>query len=254
MGAAQHLVAGLDAASLAYALVVVFAAAVVRGYSGFGSSALFVTSLTLVLPPAEVVPITLFLEIAASLGLLSHAWKDVSWRAIGWLLVGAALGMPVGFTLLAELPADPMRIAISLLVLGASLMIWFGYRVSGRAGVRHTVGTGALSGLANGIAGVGGLPVVLFFLSTSAAATMTRATLIVYLMSGDIYGAAVAGAHGLVTTEVVARAALFCVPLFVGVWVGHRRFLRASPDSFRRFTLVLLMFLSSLGLVRAGFG
>ncbi len=55
MDSAQQIFAGLDAPTLAYALLVIFAAAVVRGYSGFGFSALIVTSLTLVLPPAAVV-------------------------------------------------------------------------------------------------------------------------------------------------------------------------------------------------------
>jgi hypothetical protein len=93
---AQHIFAGLDAPTLAFALVVIFIAAAVRGYSGFGASALIVTSLTLVLPPAEVVPISLLLEIAASLGLLAQVWKDVPWRTMAWLLAGAALGQCFG--------------------------------------------------------------------------------------------------------------------------------------------------------------
>ncbi len=97
MDSAQQIFAGLDAPTLAYALVVVFIAALVRGYSGFGASALIVTSLTLVLPPAEVVPISLLLEIAASLGLLAQVWKDVPWRTMAWLLIGAAFGTQAGF-------------------------------------------------------------------------------------------------------------------------------------------------------------
>ncbi len=164
MHSSEQVFAGLDAATLAYALVVIFIAAAVRGYSGFGASALIVTSLTLVLPPAEVVPISLLLEIAASLGLLAQVWKDVPWRTMAWLLIGAALGMPAGFALLAALPADVMRVVISLLVLLACALIWRGARLSTQPGARAILGTGVVSGIANGTAAVGGLPVVLFFL------------------------------------------------------------------------------------------
>jgi len=42
--------------SLAYALVCIFGAAVVRGYSGFGFSLLAIVSLSLLLPPTQIVP------------------------------------------------------------------------------------------------------------------------------------------------------------------------------------------------------
>ncbi len=254
MDSTQLIFAGLGAPTLAYALTVVFIAALVRGYSGFGASALIVTSLTLVLPPAEVVPIPLLIEIAASLGLLAQVWKDVPWRTMAWLLAGAALGMPAGFALLAALPADVMRVAISILVLLACALIWRGAQASSRPGRPAILGTGVVSGLANGIAAVGGLPVVLFFLYSSAAIATSRATLIVYLLIADIYGTGVAWMNDLVTEEVLLRTALFCIPLFLGVWLGNRHFLATSPESFRRFTLILLVILATAGLARAALG
>jgi uncharacterized membrane protein YfcA len=250
----QLIFAGLGAPTLAYALTVVFIAALVRGYSGFGASALIVTSLTLVLPPAEVVPISLLIEIAASLGLLAQVWKDVPWRTMAWLLIGAAIGMPAGFALLAALPADVMRVAISILVLLACALIWRGAKASSQPGTPAILGTGVVSGVANGIAAVGGLPVVLFFLYSSAAIATSRATVIVYLLIADIYGTGVAWMNDLVTEEVLLRTALFCIPLFLGVWLGNRHFLATSPESFRRFTLILLVFLASAGLIRVALG
>ena len=254
MDSAEQIFAGLDAPTLAYALLVIFIAAVVRGYSGFGFSALIVTSLTLVLPPAAVVPIALLLEIAASLGVLRQVWSDIAWRNIAWLLAGAALGMPAGFALLAALSADTMRVVISALVLLACLLLWRGARFGSRPAAPTVLGTGLVSGVANGTAAVGGLPVVLFFLSTAAGMATSRATIIVYLMAGDIYGTGVAWISGLVTQEVLLRTALFCLPLFLGVWLGNRHFLATSPESFRRFTLILLVFLATAGLLRAALG
>ena len=254
MDSAGQIFAGLDAPTLAYALLVIFAAAVVRGYSGFGFSALIVTSLTLVLPPVAVVPIALLLEIAASLSVLRQVWSDIAWRNIAWLLAGAALGMPAGFALLAALSADTMRVVISALVLLACLLLWRGARFASRPGAPTVLGTGLVSGVANGTAAVGGLPVVLFFLSTAAGMATSRATIIAYLMVGDIYGTGVAWINGLVTQEVLLRTALFCLPLFLGVWLGNRHFLATSPESFRRFTLILLVFLATAGLARAALG
>ena len=247
-------VIGLGGGTLVYAVLVVFVAAVVRGYSGFGASAIMVTGLGLVLPPAEVVPIALLLEIAASLGLLTQVWSAVDWRLMGWLSAGAILGMPLGMALLVHLPADNMRMLISILVLVASILIWFGYRFRDRPGGGRIFGTGFVSGIANGAAAIGGLPVVLFLLSADTGAAVSRATLIVYFMLGDMYGTGVAAANDLVTSHVATRTALFSIPLIAGVAIGNRQFLKTSPESFRRFTLLLLMTLASLGLIRGWIG
>jgi hypothetical protein len=252
--AGQDLLLGMNALALAYVLAIVFVAGAVRGYSGFGSSAIFVTGVAPVLPPSEIVPITLLLEIAASVGLLGQVWRDVAWRTSVWIMLGAALGMPFGFWLLVNLPVGVMRAVIAILVLSASVALWFGYGFKGRAGRGHTLGTGVISGVANGIAGVGGLPVVLFLLSTAAGAAMSRATLIVYLMIIDVYGAGVAWANGLMSEEVLLRTALLGIPLFLGVWAGHRHFVKTTPESFRRMTLVLLMLMATAGLVRVVVG
>ncbi|MEN8198105.1 MAG: sulfite exporter TauE/SafE family protein, partial [Pseudomonadota bacterium] len=63
-------VTGLDMPSLLFCMAAVFVAATIRGFSGFGLSALVVSSISLVLPPAEIVPMTLLLEAVASLRML----------------------------------------------------------------------------------------------------------------------------------------------------------------------------------------
>ena len=59
-----------DLPVIAVALAVIFLAAIVRGYSGFGFSLLTITALSLLMAPAQVIPAIFLLEIAASLHLL----------------------------------------------------------------------------------------------------------------------------------------------------------------------------------------
>ena len=82
--------------TLVYAVACIFAAAVVRGYSGFGFSLLAIISLSLLLPPAEIVPSVFIMEVVASLHLLPGVWRDIHWRALLWLSVGCLVGTPFG--------------------------------------------------------------------------------------------------------------------------------------------------------------
>ena len=245
---------GLTPLALAYALTAVALAAVIRGYTGFGFSALVVTSLSLIVSPAEVVPIVYLLEVAASVHMLPLVWRKVDWSTLGWVTLGAAIATPVGIAILSSTPVTPLRLMVGVLVLGATLAVASGWKMRGQIGPAAKVGTGLISGTANGIAAVGGLPVVIFLLSSGASTAATRATLVAFFVIIDLYGAGLAASQGLFPTEVLLRTALFALPLVLGVAIGHRLFTRSPPRSFRRMVLVLLVILSCAVLLRAVLG
>jgi len=246
----EAMIAGLPPPTLLFCILVVFLAAIVRGYSGFGFSALLVTALSLVMAPAQVVPIALMLEVVASTHMLPKVWKDVDRRLVGWLFLGSAIALPVGVHLLASVPVEPMRVVLYILCLGAALAIWRGFKMRNGEGATRIVGAGLVSGVVNGATAMGGLMVVIFLLTGSMTAATMRASLIAYFLVIDMYGTAMTGAENLLTTNVLLRTALFILPLLAGNWLGHQKFLSTAPESFRRYTLVLLMILSGIGLLR----
>jgi uncharacterized membrane protein YfcA len=241
----------LTAFQLALAIAVVFAAAIVRGFSGFGFSMLTVTSLSLLRPPAEVVPMVLMLEVAASLRLLPMVWRDADWRSLRWLLAGTALATPVGVAVLASVRADSMRVVVSVFVMLAVVFLWRGFTLRRVPGARATFATGLVAGLLNGSAAIAGPPTILFYFSSPAGVAVSRASLIAYFLGTDLIGVALASAYGLVNRAILLRAGAFLLPLVLGVSVGHRHFVRTNPESFRRLVLALLLVLSLAGLLRA---
>ncbi len=242
---------GLTLSVIGYAFIVLVIAGFVRGYSGFGFSALTVTALSIVLLPREIVPVVLCLEIFASIHILPKAWRQADWRLIGWLVVGAAIATPIGVWILANLPERPMRIALCLVVLGLSLFLLQGsdLRNPHRSLTRFSVGL--VSGLFNGAAAIGGLPVVLFLIAAAAEAAALRATIASYFLFTEFVALGSAYASGLVDEETLWRLGLFILPMVIGVQLGSRHFFNANPETFKRFALCLLILLSITGLVRA---
>lgn len=224
----------------------VFAAAVVRGYSGFGFSLLAITSLSLALPPAETIPPIFMMEVAASLSLLPGIWKDIHWRALGLLTLGCLLGTPVGVWFLASVPAAPMKIAMALAVLAAVALLWSGYaRKTMPTGI-ETITTGGLAGVLNGAFGIGGPPVVVFFFSSPAGASISRASLIAFFIGTDTIGLGFLACDGLVTQDGFYRFLIMMPALLAGQWVGARSFKAADAAQFRRWVLRILAVLALL--------
>jgi hypothetical protein len=75
--------------------------------------------------------------------------------------------------------------------------------------------------------------------------------MIVYLTALDMITMPLLWAGGLVTWDTAIGVSLAFPILGLGVWLGGRQFLAASPSTFRRFAVMLLLTLSVLGLLRA---
>jgi uncharacterized protein len=241
----------LGPAGLAFSVVAVLVGAFIKGYTGFGASMVWVTSLSLVLPPLQVVPMVLMFEVATSIGLLQHVWREVEWRSLGLLLAGTCAATPLGIYALAAVPADAFRIALGLVVFVAAILIWRGFALDRAPGRIATVGVGLLAGFLNGSMAIVGPPVILFYFATPLGVAAGRASMVTYLLGTDSFGTTMFALQGLIGREILWRAACFLPVLLAGVAAGHRQFLGTSPETFKKLALLLLMGLSIALLVRS---
>jgi len=244
---------GLDFISLIVTFISVFVAGIIRGYSGFGFAMVAVTSISLVLPPVRVVPIVLILEVIASIRLIPQVWRDIDWFSLRWLLIGALFATPFGVYLLANTAAKPMRISISLLVLVAAFLLIRGWAWKRMPGISLTLSTGVACGMLNGAAAIGGPPVILFYLSSPAGVTVSRASIIAYFFGIDGMSLVMASIQGLITFNTLVTTAVCLLPLLFGIAIGSRMFIKVDKDSFRHHVLILLIILSIAGLLRSIF-
>ncbi|MFO1171100.1 MAG: sulfite exporter TauE/SafE family protein [Hyphomicrobiaceae bacterium] len=236
----------MDILPIAYAVLVVLGAAVVRGYSGFGFSLLTISALSLMFSPVEVIASIFLLEIAASLHLLPGIWRDVQWRSVGLLLIGTAIATPIGVSLLKQVPEAPMRVALAAFVLVAVALLWRGFALKRVPSSPATLATGALGGLFNGAFGIGGPPIILFYFSSPAGDIAGRASLIALFLGMDLIGLATQTWNGLITLDHVWRAALFLPVLLIGISLGARSFKGSDPAVFRRRVLILIAVIALL--------
>ena len=234
----------VDGTRLLYCLVAVFAGAYLKGFTGFGASMLWMTSLSLVLPPVQVVPMVLMFEVVTSIALLPQLWKEVQWKSIGLLLVGTWVATPLGIFVLSSVPAAPMRMGLAVIVFVAAVLILRGFALENEPGRLATTGIGLVAGVLNGSMGIVGPPVILFYFSSPIGVVAGRASIIAYFIGTDSVGAGMFMAQGLIDESVYCRTAMFLPILMVGVVIGNRGFLNTSPETFKKVAIFVLMALS----------
>ena len=240
----------LGPAALTWMAVAVLIAAFVRGYSGFGFSAMVIAASSLVTNPLNFVAVVVILETAMSLQAARGAGPDIDWRRVVWLLAGAAVGLPLGLWILTGVSEDTARAVISAYVLVMCGVLLAGWRLRGQVRGPANAVAGLVSGLANA-PGMGGLPIAAFFAAQPMQAAVFRATLIAYFPLLDLYSAPLYWYAGLISWDTL-WASLIALPLTIlGNWLGGRHFLNTDPQEFRRFAIGLLAGLAALGLLKA---
>ncbi|WP_158742934.1 sulfite exporter TauE/SafE family protein [Acidisphaera sp. L21] len=235
---------------LALGLAFVFIAALIRGFTGFGFSIAAVPLLSLIVPPAQAVPIVLVLQLLVSVNGFVPAVRICDWRSVGWLALGAAVATPLGVWSLAHLPASPVRLCIAAIVLLAVLVLARGTRVGLVAG-RGILPFGIVSGLFNGLAGMPGPPVIAFYLASPITTGVARASMIVFFLATSIFALIPLATLGMLGWPIAIMALAGFPAVWAGSWLGARMYRGSSDQRYRMVALALLIVTAILAAARA---
>jgi uncharacterized membrane protein YfcA len=235
--------------SLVLTLLGVLAASLLRGFTGFGFGLAAVPLLSVALPPAQVVPLVVTLQVIVGVGGLRGASATCDWRAVRLLLPGLILGVPVGLLILTELAPNPVRLVIGLIIAFSVVLLYRGARLPPNPSRLLTAAVGLCSGVISGLASMGGPPVIVYLMALGHSATKVRSTAIVYFMLTGCVSLVPMSIRGMITRDTLIWSLASLPVLFGGSWIGTLAFHRAKP---RHHRLTALITLSGLAIILIG--
>lgn len=246
MNALPFDVSNGEAVFLAAAL---FGAAVIRGLSGFGFSAIFVLFAALVTNPLRLIPVVFSCEILMTIFQAKGIAQHIAWRRAITMLIGAAIATVPAIYIMARLDDSSARLAISLLILGLCALLFSGWQIKRPVNDGGHILAGIASGTANS-AGVGGLPIAGFMAAQPIPPAVFRATMIVFLTGIDMMALPVMAVNGLVGPDIWLGIALALPIIGAGVWLGSRFFQRIPQHRFRQGIIALMTALALANIAR----
>jgi uncharacterized protein len=228
--------------------VCAFLAGLVRGFSGFGLSAVLVASGAFFVAPKQLIPSAQALEVIASIWMIPTIWRDVNWKWLRPLALAYAFAIPLGVMALAYAPSDVLRVGGCLLLLIASLCLLFNARPKLPDGFPLRFGTGLVAGFMAGASSLGGMVASVMLFAVSIPAKNLRATLIVLFFGSALYSLSWGAWHGIVTQATFVQSAWLTIPMLIGIAIGSRGFHIVSEAQFRKAVLAVLALLSIAGI------
>lgn len=235
-------------------LLIGFFGAAVQGMSGFGFGLVCMSLLPLLLPVDQAVPLVAGVGFTLTMHLGWRLRRHLSFRRAVPLILGGAVGTPLGIAFLQG--ADP-RLVRGLL--GAVILSYAVYALTRRAdAVRErppSVGVGMVAGLCGGVLGgafnTGGPPAVVYVSAMGWQKDAATSTLQAFFLFGSLF--TVSGHLAVGNFDAPVQAMLW--PLLPAAWAGSilgaRIYDRVPQARFQRLVLVMLLVLGANFLVRA---
>ena len=233
-----------------FVIFTVFIASIIRGFNGFGFSAICISGFSFILPAIEIVPIILALEVIISIFMVPYIWNKIDWNFVFKLLIGITIGSPIGLYLLKYLSSDVTHLTVCVLVILFSVLLMKGFENTKINNSYAKIFTGIISGILNGLTTLGGMPVALFLLITSIQPTVIRGSLAALFFLTDIYAFVLSFFAGIVDITTIYRILPLIIILPVGVYIGDKFFVKSKEETYRKVVFYFLIFISIFGVFR----
>ena len=233
-----------------FIIFIVFVASIIRGFNGFGFSATCISGFSFILPAIEIVPIILILEVFISIFMIPYIWNKIDWSFVLKLLIGIAVGSPIGLYLLKYLSPETTHLYVCLIVIFFSFLLMKGYTNININNNQSKIFTGVISGTLNGLTTLGGMPVALFLLVTSIQPAVIRGSLAALFFLTDVYAFILSFFGGIVDMITIYRTLPLIIILPIGVFIGNKFFIKSKEQLYRKVVFYFLIVISIFGILR----
>ena len=231
-------------------LLIVLIASVIRGFNGFGFSATCISGFSFILPAIEIVPMILILEVFISIFMIPYIWSKIDWSFVLKLLIGIAIGSPIGLYLLKYLSPETTHLYVCLIIIFFSILLMKGYSNKNINNDQAKIFTGIISGTLNGLTTLGGMPVALFLLVTNIQPAVIRGSLAALFFLTDIYAFILSFFGGIVDMTTIYITIPLIIVLPLGVFIGNKFFIKSKEQLYRKVVFYFLIIISIIGILR----
>ena len=233
-----------------FIIFTVFVASIIRGFNGFGFSATCISGFSFILPAIEIVPIILILEVFISIFMIPYIWNKIDWSFVFKLLIGIAIGSPVGLYLLKYLSPETTHLYVCVIIIFFSLLLMKGYSNKNINNDQSKIFTGIVSGTLNGLTTLGGMPVALFLLVTNIQPAVIRGSLAALFFLTDVYAFILSFFGGIIDMITVYRSLPLILILPLGAFIGNKFFIKSKEQLYRKVVFYFLIIISIIGILR----
>jgi uncharacterized membrane protein YfcA len=220
---------------------VIALASFVLGLVGFGNGLVAMALLPFLMSPLTALAILTIYTIIFSTAIFVPVRRHFLARPVADLLVGTAVGAPVGVWILSVVPIAALNRLIGATLVAVVVLEWAGLNPRELAGRGWRLGAGMLAGVAGAAVGTPGPPVILYSATQGWSPRTIKANLQAFFVVNQVVILAGYWWIGVIDGQVWRLAASFALPAAGGTALGMLLFSRVDHRRFRQLVFAVLL-------------
>ncbi len=228
-------------------IIILFAVCVayfIKGFSGFGPALILVPIITLFYDPHTALMTSSFLDFLAGPILLVPVFRKIDWKFVIPITILLFIGAYIGIYFIKSISPEELKKIISLVLL--VFIIFLVFQKEKRDLIKNKkfqllrFPVSFLSGLSDGMTGISGPPLVLFFKLTTLKEYF-RTQIIAVFTFGSFWRFFWYQKSGWQFDINIFLVISFVFLMLIGLWLGNRTQINVSETVFNRIVALILL-------------
>ena len=234
-------------------LFVILISGFIRGFLGFGSGLITIPILSFLYSPVFAIVFNIIIEIPTTIYLTFIGAKTCKFKEISPMFFSMMLTIPIGTIFLISIDEQIIKIIMSILVIFFVILIASGWRLKSTITKYVLLISGIISGLMQGVTGMGGPPFATVLLSKDDKEDVTRGNILI--MSAGIVISAVISMYyfNLFSLELLLTGIIAAPFYILASYTGSRFYNLSGKKYFRNIALFVLGLIGLATLIGALF-
>jgi uncharacterized membrane protein YfcA len=198
--------------------------------------------------PVEAVAVSRIVGLLGRTQLYPNAARTANWSEVFPLCVAIVIVTPFASTVLFIADPELIRRGIGVVVILVSIVMLSGWTYRGSRGWPASLFFGGICGGLAGVAGIGGPPMVVYFMTAPVEAQVKRANIVMAVALVTIVVLTTFLIKGGVGSSTIVRAAILLPASIAGTWLGNWAF-KVAPQTYFRYVALTLLFATGFATV-----
>ncbi len=240
----------LNAENIIFLSLIIFAASIVRGFTGFGLALVAVPLIQFFMPVSDTAVFIALINAVFSVIYFRRSRELVRGQPLGRMAIWTGIGVAAGTLILKFINPAYIQLVWGLLI----ILIVFALARGFSFGISSDKSAMTLSGLFGGVlagaTGITGPPVAIILSSMKTPREKFNAVISIFILFAVSYALIFYLVAGLVKTETFLLAMCSVPALIAGLYTGDRLVSRISQLTFSRIIYIVLVIMGLITLYK----
>jgi len=234
--------------TMLYVFLPAIGAGLIQTATGFGSGIFLMLFFPLFLPILQSSALSSLITLCLSLMLAWKYRRDIDYRASALPTVFFLAVSGATIHVASRIDCSGLKAYFGLFLIAVAVyFIFFAHRLTIKKSVGSAAVCSGISGVASGLFGIGGPPMVLYFLAAANDDKMKYlATIQFFFALTGIYNAGMRAVSGILTADILPLV----IPGIIGLWIGKAfGIMIVNKINIEQLKKVIYVFLAASGLL-----